>query len=88
MWLRAPNFLDIGDSDHPKWLAAERRIAWIALLCLYALGYYWFGWRGLLLSFLSGMASGLMGYFEARELIWKERDRILPRRDPWTGHSA
>lgn len=58
--------------------AAGRRIGWVAGLCLYALGYYWFGWRGLLLAVLSSMARGLRGYCEARELIWRERDRILP----------
>ena len=74
-----PSILDICcNGENSNSLGAKRRVSWLICLSLHALGYYWFGWWGVLLCALSSAASSAMCYFEMRELLWSERDRIRP----------
>jgi hypothetical protein len=59
-------------------LGTKRRVSWLACLGFHALGYYWFGWWGVLLCLLSSTAGIAMCFFEVRKLLWNERGRIQP----------
>ena len=66
------------DDESSRWLGVKRRLAWLIGIGMWALGYYWFGWWGVLLAVFSYVAGCAVCSAEIQELVWKERHRILP----------